>query len=156
MKKDSLIDKEEILTIVSLLTESSSKTILLTDQWNAQRRRIISLSFLLIFVLIVIVVGAFILKANYEIKYLIYYTEATILVGLFVFLQLFRFETRKLKSIEENIYILESKLEKLIRKASQIEEHVKIDKGMVLELDLKLAEAEGTLRTVQQIQLRKK
>jgi cytochrome c biogenesis protein CcdA len=156
MKKDTLFDKEEIKTIAKLLIEYSSKIIQLIDQLNAQRSRIISLSFVLVFTLITILVGSFLLNTNYEIEYLIYYAGGITLAGLFVFLQLFRLETRKFKSIEENIYLLESKLEKLVRKASQIEEHVEIEKGMILELDLKLAEAEGTLRTIQQIRARKK
>jgi uncharacterized membrane-anchored protein YhcB (DUF1043 family) len=80
-----------------------------------------------------------------------YYFGILILGTLLTFLQIFRLETRNLKSIEENVYHLESRLEKLVRQASQIEEHVERDKAILLELDLKLTEAEEHYNNTNQI-----
>lgn len=160
MKKDIPAENEELKTIIKLLDEYSLKIIPLVENWNSQRRRIINLGFFLAVVLIIIgVITATIIFNQDTIEkgnYVSYFSIAITLVILLTFLQLFKFENRKLSSIEENTFLLESKLEKLVRKASQYEEHVRIDETLALELDLKLVDAEATLRLAQQTQRKKK
>lgn len=159
MKKDISAENEEIKTILKLLDEYSLKLNPLVERWNVQRRRAINLGFLLAAVLLGIGITTTILLFNQETiqnrNYISYYATAITIVILVTFLQLLKLENKKLQSIEENIFLLESKLEKLVRKASQYEEHVKIDRNLALELDLKLADAEATLRMTQQTRLRK-
>jgi len=143
------VSYQSVKTISGLLAEYSTKLRSLTEQWERQRRRILVATYAWLGVVAIILVTAITLYGSKPPVYL--FVFVVVALTFIPYLHLLSEEKRKARLVKENTRIMAIRMEKLIRKASQIEEHGREETNSILELDLRLAEAEGALQFVEGI-----
>jgi hypothetical protein len=137
--------------IIDLLAEYSTKLNDMAKEWDTRRRRSVSLSITWLSAEVFVLFGYFLIEKEIRLGNAMFFSIALIIISSLIFAQLISIEIKQGKHIQESMRLLKARLEKLVSKASQIEEHVEQDEENLLMLDLRLAEAESTLRLIGEI-----
>jgi hypothetical protein len=153
--KENVYNYEDRKLLVSLLNEYSEKLLLTCgkiDKYKENNRILMLLQLGLMFPIVnlslIVTLSGMLNLYRYILEgavNTILAFSVLILITLFVINEIFH-NKRKLRLLERGASTIAIKLEKVIRLASQIQEHALINVVSRIELDLRLADAESALK----------
>lgn len=140
----AILDEEDRKLIISLLNEYSEKLLKICEQIDRQQRNFDFLWLLLAFAWTMGVYWLFSTKIITIITILI----ITMVSQSFIIYIYFGIQQPRLELLQRKASIISAKLEKVIRAASQAQEHTTMAVGFFsdLEVDLRLSDAESALQ----------
>jgi hypothetical protein len=147
-------ESQDADVIVTLLAEYSQKLRLSYEELYRirQSRFVFASAFSILVIIGSMAIGISIkfeiLKSNFD---MIIVIGVSALTFVLLFYMAFVVQLNKMGFMKREISVLASQLERLIRSASQFQEHGERNFGKRIELDLRLADAEGTLSLVSRV-----
>ncbi len=145
---------EDTKLILSLLTEYAGKLISLCKQVERMREQLFTRVFFSYLFLTCTLLLYFVYiqsdgRALYSIYSFLFFIMASLSAA--VVLQSIYRSIRARKALKNDGSLLAAKLLKVIRTASQVQEHIDLSYAGRLEFDLRLAEAESALKSFEQL-----
>lgn len=142
----AIFDEEDRKLIISLLNEYSEKLLKICEQIDRQQRNLIFLWLLLLLLAFAWTMGVYWLFST-KIITIITILIITIVSQSFIIYIYFGIQQQK-RELLQKASIISAKLEKVIRAASQAQEHTTMAVGFFsdLEVDLRLSDAEYALQ----------